>query len=75
MSNMICYIWFERVLYTDYNPIGIVLKAVFASCSRFNNLFNADVEVNKTAVHDKSLLGLKSPTLIFLGLIQNSRVF
>ena len=57
---MTCYIWLERVLYADYNYIRTELN-------------NARVEVNETAVYCRSLLGLQSPTLNFLDLIQTNR--
>ena len=77
MSNMACYIWFENVhVYPDYGYgyIRNVLirsiymwlfekNAVFAKCSSFNDLYNARVEVNETAVYCKSPSGLQSPTL------------
>ena len=71
--------WFERVLYADYNYIRTVLirsiymwlcekKAVFAKCSRFDNLYNAKVEANENALYCRWLLGLQSPAHHFLDL-------
>ena len=76
--------WFERVLYADYDYIWNVLiisiymwliqeKAVFAQLSSLNNLYNARVEVNETAVYCRSFLGLQSPTLNVLDLMQYNR--
>ena len=48
-------------------------KAVFAKFSSFNNCYNARVGVKETVICCKSCLGLQSPTLNFLELIQNNR--
>ena len=73
MSKMTC-IWFERVLYANYDYIRNLLiksiyiydylrRAVFAKFSSFNNCCNARVEVNYTALYCRLLLVLQSPTL------------
>ena len=77
MNNMPCYIWFENVLYADYDYIRNVLirpihmwlcekRAVFVPFSSFNNLFNTEVEVNETTVHCRSLLPLPNDLLMSL---------
>ena len=86
MSNMTCYLWFERVLYADYDYIRNYLirsiymwllekNAVFANLSMLNNLYNARVKVNESMVYCWSRLGLQSPEFNCLDLIQNNRTF
>ena len=45
-------LWFERVLFADYDYIRHVLISltVLALFSHFNNLYNARVEVNETVI-------------------------
>ena len=84
MSNIRCYTWFERVLYADYDYIrnGFIRsihmwlfdkKTIFAFFLNFNNLYNARVKVNETAVYCRSFLGLQSPTHNILDFIYNNR--
>ena len=68
------YMWFERVLYADYNyKRNVVIRSIYMIiCSSFNHLYNARVEVNEAAEKCKSLLWLQSPTLNVWDLIQNN---
>ena len=49
------------------------LRNKIAAISKFNNLYNAKVEVNETALKCSSLFRLQSPMLNILDLIQNNR--
>ena len=72
MSNMTCYIWFQRVLYADYDYIRHILvrstymglfereKALSENLSTFNTFYNARVGVNEAALFCRALLGLQS---------------
>ena len=80
MSNTICYLWFERVIYArnafDYIAIYVIIldkSWVFVTLFSFHNLYNTMVEVNGTAVYCTLLLGVQSPNLNFLYLIQYTR--
>ena len=48
-------------------------KDIFAKCSTFNNLYNARVELNEAVICCRLFLGLQSPTLNLLVLIQNRK--
>ena len=60
-SNLACSIWFEMVLYAEFDYIrNVLIRSIcdylrkgpfFANCSKFNNnLYNGSVEVSDTAL-------------------------